>query len=245
VRGARFARLLQPREKRVAARSVKASPRHQLDVRPGSTNNDSNDACSVVVNVYARTRLRVELLSKAPRVDAGDAWEVTIGSEALAGNVVSSRAFARMAAPAHDIAALVAQVKPADVPKKALLKGSESLRFDPARLLAYLEQKNPELASIRDEEVEVVSHEHGPLHFHVKNTGVPGPYHLGVYVEGAYCPAHGGAQAAHDHDQPHGSPHPQGSPVCGPGCGNERFTRLLNVSVPVSNGKKPGTRTKK
>jgi hypothetical protein len=103
VRGARFARLLQPVEKRLAARSVVARPRHQLDVRPGSTNNDSKDACAVVMNVYARTRLRVELLSKADLSVADPGWEVTIGSDVLIGNVVSSRAFARLVAPTQDI----------------------------------------------------------------------------------------------------------------------------------------------
>lgn len=48
VRGARYARLLQPMEKRLAARAVVAKPRHQLDVRPGSTNNSDKEACSVV-----------------------------------------------------------------------------------------------------------------------------------------------------------------------------------------------------
>ncbi len=241
VRGPRFARLLQPAEKRLAARSVVAKPRHQFDVRPGSTNNDSNPACSVVVNVYARTRLRVELVPEADLVVVGTGWEVTVGADALVGSVASSRAFARLVAPVHDIAALVARVKMADVPKEALLPGSESLRFDPAQMLARLERKNPKLASVRDEEVTVVSHHGGPLHVHVKDTAVPGVHHLGVYVEGVYYPDPGSARAGQGHDHQRGAKHAD-DPAARVA---ERFTRLLNVSVAVTNAKKPKAAPKK
>jgi len=188
----------------------------------------------------------VELLSKASLVDAGTGWEVTIGSEVLVGKVVSSHAFARLVAPINDIATLVSKVKLADVPREALLKGSESLRFDPARLLAMLEKKNPKLALIRDEEVKVVSHHEGPLHIHVAETSVPGLHHLGVYVEGVYCPEHSSTESDHDHDKRHGTEHADNEPcVCGPVCSYERFTRLLNTSVPLTKGKKPGAVTKK
>lgn len=228
VRGARYARLLQPMEQRLAARSVVSKPRHQLDVRPGSTNSNSKQACAVVVNVYARTRLRVELLQQADLADAGTQWQVAIGSDVLVGNIASMRAFARLVAPAHDIAALVSQVKAADIPKAALLMGSEALRFDPAKLLALLEKENPKFARIRDEEVQVVSHHEGQLHMHVKNTAIPGVHHLGIYVEGVYCPEHGNS-----HSDQHVAKHADDPSACGPGCRYERFTRLLNVSVAI------------
>jgi hypothetical protein len=235
VRGPRYARVLQPLEKRVAARSVASGSRHQFDVRPSGTNNDSPHACAVVVNIYARTRLRVEL-SSAPHFAAGTGWQATIVHDALVGNVVSSRAFARLAAPSHDIAALLARVNVADVPQEVLLRGSESLRFDPAKLLAMLEKKNSQLAHIRDEEIKVVSHGGGPLHVHVKDTAIAGPHHLGVYVEGVYCPEHSGTHGGDDHE--HHAIQPQAASTCGPDCANERFIRLLSTSIAILH-KKP------
>jgi len=238
VRGARYARLLQPVEKRVAARSVTSQQRHALDVRPGSTNSNSKQACSVVVNVYARTRLRMYLLPQTRRVVAGNALEVNIGHNVLVGNVTRTRAFARLVAPTVDIAALVSRVKRKDIPKEALLKGSKALRFDPAKLLAVLEKRDPKIAHMRDEPVQVVNHCDSLPHTHVGKTSIPGVYHLGVYVEGTYCPEHNSSQGDHDHH--HGAKSTDDVSVCGPECGYERFIRLLNVSVAVVKGKKAG-----
>src|SRR5262245_61044240 len=64
ARGPRYARLLTKPEARKAARSIPARPRHRLDVRPPSTNRDGGPACSLVVTVHARTRLRVEVVPR-------------------------------------------------------------------------------------------------------------------------------------------------------------------------------------
>jgi len=238
VRGPRFARLLLPMEKRVAARAVAGRQRHELDVRPGSTNNSAKEACSIVVNIYARTRLRMELLPETDLAVIGEGLKVLIGTDVLVGDIVSTRAFARLVAPAHDIAALVSHAKPADIPKGTLLKGSKALRFDPARVLALLEKKNPKLARVRDERVQVVSHHDGPLHVHVENTDIPGVHHLGIYVEGAYCPEHSPSRSDHNHHR--SVKHADAASTCGPECGYQHFTRLFNVSVAVVRGKKVG-----
>jgi hypothetical protein len=232
VRGARYARLLQPMEKRVAARSVAAQQRHPLDVRPPSTNSDSNQACSVVVNVYARTRLRLNLVAEQGLVATGNPLKIGIGFDVLAGNISKMRAFARLVAPTVDIAARVAQVKRKDIPKDALLKGSQALRCDPARLLAVLETRDAKIAHMRDEVVVVIHHDDS-FQVRVGKTPVPGVYHLGVYVEGAYCPDHGGGEPDHHH----GAKSAEGT-CCGPTCCYERFVRLLNLSVAVVKGKK-------
>jgi len=216
---------------------VVATQRHPLDVRPGSTNNDSKQACSVVVNVYAHTRLRLTLLPQTGLV-AGNSLDVKIGRDVLVGNVASTRAFARLVAPTVDIAALVSRVKRKDIPKDALLKGSKALRFDPAKLLAVLEKKDPKLAHMRDEPVQVVSQPDGSINVHVEKTNITGAYHLGIYVEGAYCPNHSGSQGDHDHH--YGAQPADDASVCGPECDYERFTRLFNVSIAVLQPKKAG-----
>lgn len=234
VRGARYARLLQPVEKRLAARSVAAPQRHPLDVRPPSTNSDSERVCSVAVNVYARTRLRLNLVAEQGLVVAGDPLKISVGHDVLAGNISNVRAFARLVAPTVDIAALVARVKKRDIPKEVWLKGSQALRFDPAKLLAVLETRDPRIARMRDE-VVVVNHCGDSFHVHVEKTSIPGTYHLGVYLEGVYCPEHGGSDPDHHHD--HDTKSVEGM-CCGPTCCYERFVRLLNLSVAVTKGKR-------
>ena len=243
IRGARYANLLLPVEKRLATRSVSAKSRHQLDVRPGSTNNDMKEACSVVVNIYARTRLRLELLPQPVLAAIGDQLKVLVDSDVLSGNIVSTRALARLVAPAQDISAIVSHIKRADIPKAAMLKGSKGLHFDPAMVLAVLEKKKPNLAQMRDEEKQVISHENGPLHVHLDKTEIPGVHHFGVYVEGAYCPEHSSLQGDHNHNNI--MTHNDHSSECGPQCSYERFTRLLNASVAVVKKTKSESGTNK
>jgi hypothetical protein len=238
IRGQRYARLLLPMESRLAARAVAARPRHRLDISPGSTNNDTKEACSVVVNIFARTRLRVELLPPSGIISVNDGLRIEIVNDILIGNIANARALGRMVAPAHDISALASHVKQTDIPKDALMKGSKGLRFDPAKLLAVLEKRNSKVGQMRDEEVKIVNHDNGPLHIHVENTQVQGLHHLGVYLEGAYCPEHNSSQDNHDHH--HGTKHSdENLSACGPHCSYERFTRLLNTSVAIVKEKKP------
>ena len=192
----------------------------------------------MVVNVYARTRLRLELVSKTDQVALDGAWAVSVHANVLAGQIVHAKGFARLIASKHDLAALVAQIKPADIPKEAWQKGVEPRRFDAAVVLAMLENKSPKLALLRDEEVKVVSHHDGPLHLHVDKLGVPGLQHLGVYVEGVYRPEAAGAAPG----TAAGGEHPHGGAGAGAGAAmccsaegrDQRFTRLLNLSIPVN-----------
>ncbi len=116
-------------------------------------------------------------------------------------------------------------------------EGAGDLRLDPAIVLALLERENPRLADVFDEEVAVVGHDEGPLHIHVERVVAPGGQHVGVYVEGSYCPeSHEGGHdgAGHDHGDGHtsgGHDHPVTGGGHGPDCRFERFTRLLNASI--------------
>jgi hypothetical protein len=136
---------------------------------------------------------------------------------------------------------LVARVKSADIPASARLKGSIIQTIDPAYLLAYLEKEKPELAHVRDEQLDLVAHHEGPLHAHVKDTEVPGGYHVGVYLTGSYCPDHASGAAGHDHEHEHAAAaehdHGQEVPCCDADCRPERFMRILAVSAGVSSGK--------
>ena len=227
IRGPRYARLLQPAEKRIAARAVVAAPRNVFDIRPGSTNNSGNHAAAIVINIYAASRPRVELSPAKELIALGEEVKIDIQANVLSGSIGASNAFARLVAPAADIADVVARVRPQDIPKEAELKGSIALKFDPARLLAKLETENPKLAETRDVAVPVAV-QGGPSHVHIEKAEIAGVQHLGVYLEGVYVPDVDAKPDEHDHAH-------AAEPVKG-GKG-ERFTRLLNASVGVAKKK--------
>ena len=229
VRGPRYARLLQKPAQRLAKRNVIRRALHILDATPASTNRNDRDACDLVVNIYARTGLRLELLSDGNLVAPGAELSVNLRTDVLRGTAVASRAFARMIAPTVDLASVVAKAKPSQIPAEAQLEGSTALRFDPARLLAELERKDKKLAALRDKEFTLVSHHEGPLHLHEKETNIPGVYHVGVYVEGVYFPEHVDKGGSHGHGMP-GADAGRGEP----------FTRLLNLAVAVAAPTKAG-----
>jgi hypothetical protein len=112
-----------------------------------------------------------------------------------------TRTFARLAAPVVDVAAAVGAVTPTQIPKDAALEASTVLKFDPAKVLAALEKRSRRLGRLRNEELRVDVQQDKAIPLRVAKTDVPGAYHVGVYLEGTYCPLHAhAAPAAHDQD---------------------------------------------
>jgi hypothetical protein len=228
TRGPRFARLLQAPKARVATRNIAAAPANRLDRRPVSANQNDQDACNAVVNIYSRTRLRLELAPPSRLLDAGSELAINVNASVLQGSVTTARTFARLLAPTRDLGPLVAALKNR-IPREARIQGAES-PFDAARVLAVLERRDPRLATARDEEVKIALHDGGPMHVHVAKTDVPGAYHLGVYIDGYYYPGRDVPLQSHDHGTGgvHGAsrslaPGPEGTP--------ERFIRILTTMV--------------
>jgi hypothetical protein len=255
VRGPRHARLIDRKLQTSTVRTFPSAARHRLDVRATGTNNDGAEASAMVINIYARTRLQVELAPEREVVDRADGFRVAIAANALAGQVLDAQSFGRLIGPSVDAADVVRRVKPKDIPRRATYRGPEDershRRIDNAILLGILEQKRPKLADVIDEEVPVAQHGDGPAHFHVEERKAPGGYHLGVYLEGTYCPAHDAVvgEDNHDHDHAGGEPHDHaegdhddhghgdhhdhdhGDAGHGDDCPLETFTRYLSASV--------------
>jgi hypothetical protein len=88
----------------------------------------------------------------------------------------------------------------------------------------------------------VAAHKNGPLHVHIENTPVAGPYNVSVYIEGDYCPEHDSAPTAGSHVHSAVAPtRRKGATAeteCGPDCMRETFTRILTTQVPVSSAKR-------
>ncbi|HSV64864.1 MAG TPA: tyrosinase family protein [Mycobacteriales bacterium] len=244
VRGPRWSRLLRRPTARQPARSIVAAPRHRLDIRPAGTNNDRSQACSLVVNFYARTRLRLELVPRKGSRTPGKELAFDLSTDVLAGTASVTRTFARLVAPSVDLRSLASSQQITDLPRSARIKGARPARLDQGRVLAEMENKEAGLGQPRDEELHVVRHGDGPPHVHIEDTTVAGPYHVGMYVEGTYCPDGGDTgTATHQHEAPDahaeggaghdsGKGHDDGS-THSPNCVLEHFGRLLTASAAI------------
>jgi hypothetical protein len=240
VRGPRHARLLDQKLRMSPVRAFPSPARHRLDVRATGTNNDGSDACAIVVNIYARTRLQVELAPERELVDRADGFTVSVAATALAGGVVDTSLFGRLVGPAIDVADTVRGIDEKDIPRRATYRAPgdkrSRRRIDTAILLGLLDRERFELAEMIDEEVLVAEHDDGPPHFHVEERRAPGGWHLGVYLEGSYCPEHDSVVGQHDHDHTGADhDHDHGDPGGEAGhhddCALETFTRFLSASI--------------
>jgi hypothetical protein len=237
LRGPRHARLLHPPKSRLAQRAIYAPPAHAFDQLPAGTNLDGEGACSVSINVYARTRLAFQLVPEAPLVKAGEAFAVRIEPAVMQGQVRVARAFARLVSPLEALDPKA--FNPKGIPPDALSRDRQHPRFDAALALAQAEQKDPRLGAPVDRMLAVVQHEGGPLHVHVPAPAIAGPQHLAVYVEGEYLPdavpMTGSGHGDHDHGAAaaSGTAMPMSMPMPGPAAAGERFVRLVNTLVTV------------
>ncbi len=227
IKGARYARLLTRPDLRTPTRKVFGQRAHNLDNRAVSTNSSNKPACSVVVNVYARTNLKVNLTLNTPMVRPGEPLEVTLLNDVATGRIKNNGGFARLVAPAFDLEELIPKEK-----VRSMIEANEksqrfSAKLDPTLQLARMEKDRKDLQFIRDEAVAVVSHGDSPLHIHYEGTAVKGTYHLGVVVEGLYFP--GGETKTGDNSHGHNGPdHPA------PEGDFEVFSRVLTTSFSVS-----------
>jgi len=245
TRGARYSRLLVAPSKRVATRNVlNVRAANRLDLVALNTNRNDQPACNAVVNIYARTRLQIELVPHLEARRAGAPFAIDVTTNVLQGNITTSRSFARLAAPTIDLRATVANLTAKQIPKLAKLEGSKALKFDPALVLATLEKRSVKIGRLRNEELEVDIHGDAAMPIRVLETKMPGAYHVGVYVEGTYCPLHAHAYAAAPAMHDHAGHEPPGS-ACDPDCVLEPFTRVLTttVALPGQRGRRSRSTT--
>ncbi|MDT7829352.1 tyrosinase family protein [Pricia sp. S334] len=222
IKGPRYARLTVPPGKRTPPRNLPHKNLHGLDFRTVSTNNSSRDACHIVVNIYARTSLKVQLQTEKILINPGNEIKIGVRTDSSMGAIHGLKGLARMVSPSFDIHDILPRDKVIDILKQNEAEDNYGKVEDIALLLARLEKKK-ELNFIDDSEVAVVSHKEGPLHLHSKATKVPGTYHFGIYVEGAYAPNAKSGKKGHNG---HGESTEDTE--------METFSRILNLSVSVS-----------
>ena len=235
LRGPRYTQLLVEPEQRVAQRNIAQVARNPLDVQPADSNRNANEACDLVVNIYARTRLRYSLVASDAHAVAGKPVAVEIRADLLQGNASNIRAFARLISPLTDIAALSPTLNPKKIPPDHLTPGTLVPAFEAAKALAAYERQNRRATAQLDQAVTVAVQDNAALRVPIEKTGIAGPYHLSVYVEGDYCPLHGRASG-----QMGSMSASSGMPTkscCDADCAPEHFTRLMTTLVGVSEPK--------
>lgn len=236
IRGPRYSRLLSKPENRIAVRNIFTKSQHGLDIRALSSNRNENTACNILLNVYARTNLKVSLEPNSFTIKPGEELIITINAQATLGDVQGLSGFARMVAPGLDISKLLPKEKVVKIIDE-LEKSTDRKDFsnkkickadlDIARILGSLEKQNEKINFIKDSEIEVACHKGGPLQVHFKETKLPGTYHFGIYVEGVYRPNSKGENSIHGHRDMAGAAKQEEE--------LETFSRLLNISVGVIN----------
>lgn len=233
IRGPRYARLLQDPKSRVAARNIFTPAQHGLDGRAPSTNAGNREACNMLINIYGRTQLKLNLQAVNDIVKRGEPLTINVTADINLGKIQYHRALVRFTAPAFDIAEILPPERVAEIIKQIEASKRYNRKLDIALILAQFE-KEKDLQFINDREGKVVSHEGGPLHMHEKDTAIPGLYHFGFYIEGAYFPGAAAMPADHhDHTgaakmEMYGAMGDQMATADG-----QLFTRILNISVAV------------
>ncbi len=200
IRGPRYARLLVDPKNWVATRNVFTSSHHGLDGRAASTNSSDNEACSILVNIFGRTNLKLNLRAENSIIKKGEELKILVDADVSTGSIQYHRAFVRFTAPAFDIAEILPPEKVQEIIKEIEASENCDKKLDIALILAQFEKEKKDLQFVIDKEGKAVSHQGGPLHVHEKDTSIPGLYHFGIYIEGAYFPGIEAKPYGH-HDQ--------------------------------------------
>lgn len=233
VRGLRYSRLLISSKSRIATRNVYTPVQHGLDGRAVSTNSSDNPACNVLVNIYGKTNLKLNLQSASPFVQAGEELKWNVDEDISLGSIQYHRTLVRFTTPAFDISQILPAERVRQIIKKLEASKRYSRNLDVALLLAQFEKQHCDTIWIKDQEGNIVKHEGGPLHLHEHDTSIPGLYHFGVYLEGVYYPSVTAAPTPH-HDHMAAMTHPEpASDAPAITAAGELFTRILNITLAV------------
>jgi hypothetical protein len=235
IRGPRYARLLIDPKSRVPARNVFAAPQHGLDGRAASTNASGDKACNILVNIYGRTRLKLNLQAANSMIKRGEEIKIIADTDLNMGSLQYHRSFARFTTPAFDITEILPMEKVLEIIHKMEASKRYNRKLDIALILAQFEKNKKNIQFVKDREGNVVSHEGGPLHLHEPDTNIPGSYHFGLYVEGVYFP---GMEAKPSEYRNHNAGaimnmDSDADTVQAVTVNGELFTRILNITVAV------------
>jgi hypothetical protein len=215
VLGPRYHRQRQRNGSRVAARLVSQPNRHGFDLMPPFTSGDRSDACNVAVNIYGRTRLKLNLFGKLD-----DGLLLQVEPQVAVGSISQVKAYGRLFSPRVDLAKLFEGGFDDRITRGASLRASKALKYDSHKILAKLEAKDPKRFTLVDRALAFKVQKDGSAALEAGRPEVSGVHHVGVMVEGVYHPE--GMPAMDGH---HGHGMQEG------GGKAERFERVLTTTI--------------
>ena len=214
LQGPRYYRPRTEAGHRRAARLVAEKNRHALGLMPPLTSGNKDDACNVLVNIYAKTRLQFGLSTKI-----GNVLNVALTPEALKGKISNIQAFGRAFSPNVDLSKLFQEGFSSAVTRGASLRKSKALKYDSSKILSKLEKEDPNRFRLLDQAIAFKVDGHGKAVGRTTISGVSGVHHIAVLVRGTYLPEHPMITSPCAHGPSMMKPMP------------ERFERVLHYSI--------------
>lgn len=212
VLGPRYRRPLSRKGARAAARTFTQPNTHGLDLMPPLTSGDPDDACNVLVNIYARTRLKLQLSGTFK-----DGLHFRIQPEMTTGIISDVKAYGRLFSPKIDLRKLFRAGFDNRITRGAHLRASKSLSLDAGRVLAKLEAKDCDYFRMEDRMLRFQVAKNGIGEASVRKPDISGLHHIGVRITGTYHPM---GDAGHAHHDPCCEKH-----------GPEHFERILTYTI--------------
>ncbi len=219
IRGNQYNRLLTKTKQRQASRNMIAISRNSLDTRAVGTNSNDREACNVVVNIYARTNLKLDIGSKTSILKTGCALDVNLVASSNLGMVEIESTFARLISPSFDINKIISQDEILKLKHKAEKYKRYSNKYDPAIEIARRLRDQENKSLIVDKEVIFKRQKGQTWTLDAGKVETPGVQHIGIMVTGVYHPQYKDLTADHCCDDKHNHA--------------ESFTRILNYSIAV------------
>ncbi|WP_158978511.1 tyrosinase family protein [Cellulophaga sp. L1A9] len=218
IRGNQYQNLLVRQNARIPTRKIFSKASNGLDSRAPLTNAERGEGCNILINIYAKTRLRLDVSGNESIVKTGNTLKLKLSFDSPNGKVSSLIGFSRMISPSIDFDKLISPKEADKIMKKNESSKKPSKDYDLAILLAKRLQEQQEGRIVNDKELQIKVDNGSTLCITGLETKFKGSYHLGILVNGNYEPNYD--------DLTDG--------CCGSAKGKpEAFSRLINYSFGV------------
>ncbi|NNF32508.1 MAG: hypothetical protein HKN68_00255 [Saprospiraceae bacterium] len=218
IRGNEFFNLLTRKGRRIPTRKVFTPAANGLDQRAVITNAEKGSACNNLVNIYARTNLKMEIGDPGV-VQLGKPIEMGMSFHSTTGKISPSAGFIRMISPSIDYDNYLSRKEVDEIIAKNERSRKPARKYDTAVILAKRLRKFENSQLIHDQELPFKLSKENTIIIENDNTKYRGAYHLGILVTGEYTPDYKDMTdhccGNHDHNKP------------------ETFTRLINHTITV------------
>lgn len=188
IRGNQFQNLVARQKARIPTRKIFAKAANVLDTRAPLTNMERGEACNNLINIYAKTRLKLSVSGNQSVVKKGKNFDLKLSFDSPNGKVSAMTGFSRMISPAIDFDKVISPKEADEIMKKNESSKRPSKKYDLAILLAKRLLEKQEGRLVNDQELQVKFKKGSDLHISGLETKLKGSYHIGILVNGTYEP---------------------------------------------------------